>query len=79
MSMSGNQKILIRGFSILIFISFSLLWQCGGKPDSEPKTEVENSPRHHYKLNWNANPEADVSHYLLYAWHGEDTLVCTFH
>ena len=79
MSMSGYQKILIRDFSILIFISFSIFWQCGGKSDSETKTESEISPRHHYELNWNANSEADVSHYLLYASHGEDTLFCTFH
>ena len=78
MSRSGFQKSLIRDLSIFILISFSILWQCGGKPDSEPKIESENLPRHNYKLNWNANPEADVSHYLLYAWHGEDTLSAPF-
>jgi hypothetical protein len=76
--MSANRKLLKINFLLFILCSFYLIWQCGGKTDSKPKTESDNLPRHHYKLNWNANPESDVSHYLLYAWHGEDTLSAPF-
>jgi hypothetical protein len=74
--------MFLRVFQILrktcLLIAFFGVLQCGGKSDSNQKLDTENLPIHKYKLSWNVNFESDISHYILYAWHGEDTLVSPF-
>lgn len=77
-----RRPMLPRDFQILLktslFITLFIFLQCGGKSDSDQKPIIENLPMHEYKLSWNVNIEADISHYLLYAWHGKDTLSVPF-
>ena len=78
MSMQTAQLCLKYGFSIVLLIALLFTWECGKEPKSDSNLKLENLPQHQYKLSWNANIEPDISHYMLYAWHGKDTLSAPF-
>ena len=78
MSMRKDQLFFKYRYSFVFLISLLFTWQCGKESQSDSKLKSENLPQHKYKLNWNANTETDISHYLLYGWHGRDTLSSPF-
>lgn len=57
---------IIKNFRVLCLIIFCSLWGC------------EDLPEHDYNLSWNINPEPDISHYIIYGWHGADTTKSPF-
>jgi hypothetical protein len=50
-----------KNFSTIFLVILCFIWGC------------ENLPKDDYNLSWNLNPEPDISHYIIYGWHGADT------
>lgn len=65
-------------FKIGLIILFCCSIQCQNKSESNNTNTTNTFPTHDYKISWNSNTEPDISHYLIYAWHGSDTTASPF-
>lgn len=63
---------------ILLIILLCCFIHCQNKSEKNDTTVTNNIPTHDYKISWNSNTEPDISHYLIYAWHGSDTTASPF-
>lgn len=63
---------------ILLIILLCCFIYCQKKSETNDTTVTDNIPTHDYKISWNSNTEPDISHYLIYAWHGSDTTASPF-
>ncbi len=68
----GKSLILLSSCLVLFF------YQCRHKSEGSNAAGDETLPKHNYKVSWNFNTEPDISHYLIYAWHGPDTAASPF-
>jgi hypothetical protein len=66
--------VVIIGLSVLpLFLN-----SCSHEAETSQNIAMTYSKDHDYKFRWNANPEPDIDHYLVYGWHGDDTTKTPF-
>jgi hypothetical protein len=61
-----------------LVILFCFLNSCSHETEDQKNITMSYTKDHDYKFNWNANPEPDMDHYLVYGWHGPDTTKTPF-
>ena len=61
-----------------LVILFCFLMGCSHETETEKNITMSYTKDHDYKFRWNANPEPDMHHYLVYGWHGTDTTKTPF-
>lgn len=69
---------IMTKYKILLIFLLCCFIHCQKKSKSNDTTVTRNIPTHKYKISWNSNTEPDISHYLIYAWHGSDTTASPF-
>ena len=72
---------LLKNSTFIVCVCFvlcSLFIICGSDKKKDHFNDLNNQPTHDYKFCWQANTESDMSHYNVYAWHGDDTLNTPF-